>query len=64
MGKPPLQAALDGAGEIGFTILSIVDLADRRVHPAADDERTGRQHVSRNLPLSSRSRSPCPPWCH
>ena len=23
MGKPPLQAALDGAGEIGFTILSI-----------------------------------------
>ena len=22
-GKPPLQAALDGAGEIGFTILSI-----------------------------------------
>ena len=28
-------AAIRGAGEIGFTIISISMLADRRVHPAA-----------------------------
>ena len=30
-----MEAALKGAGEIGFTIVSISDIADRRVHSAA-----------------------------
>ena len=34
-GESPLQAALKGAEQIGFTIVSLTRLADRRAHPAA-----------------------------
>ena len=30
MGKPPMQAALDGAEEVGFTVLSMCSVARRR----------------------------------
>jgi len=32
-GLSPIEASLKGAGEIGFTIVSITNLADRGVHP-------------------------------
>ena len=34
-GVPPLEAAFRGAGQIGFTIVSLTRLAHRGVHPAA-----------------------------
>ena len=47
MGKPPMQAALDGAAEIGFTIISMTLVADRRVHPAPVHGRDRRPAVPR-----------------
>ena len=46
-GEKPLQAALKGAGEIGFTVISLTHVADRGVHPAAVHDRAGRAHVPR-----------------
>ena len=46
-GMRPMEAALKGAGEIGFTIVSISLLADRGVHPAAADGRHRRAAVPR-----------------
>ena len=43
----PMEAAIKGAGEIGFTIVSISCLADRGVHPAAADGRHRRPAVPR-----------------
>ena len=46
-GMTPMEAALKGAGEIGFTIVSISLLAGRGVHPAAADGRHRRPAVPR-----------------
>ncbi len=46
-GERPLQAALRGAGQIGFTIISITLLADRGVHPAVLHGRHHRPAVPR-----------------
>ena len=46
-GLTPMQAALQGAQEIGFTVFSHQRLADRRVHPAAADGRHHRAPVPR-----------------
>ena len=46
-GMRPFEAALKGSREIGFTIVSITLLADRRVHPGAADGRHGRPRVPR-----------------
>ena len=41
-GLKPMQAALAGAQQIGFTVISISDLADRRVHSGHVHERHRR----------------------
>ena len=46
-GLSPLEAALKGAGEIGFTIMSHQHLAGRGVHSAAADGRHHRPAVPR-----------------
>ena len=46
-GESPLDAALRGAREIGFTVISLTHVADRGVHPAAVHDRPGRPHVPR-----------------
>ena len=46
----PIEAALKGSGEIGFTIVSMTFLAGRRVHPAAADGRHGWGCCSANSP--------------
>ena len=46
-GEAPLEAALRGAREIGFTVISLTHVADRRFHPAAVHDRPGRPHVPR-----------------
>ena len=46
-GEKPLQAALSGASEIGFTIVSISHLAGRGADPAAADGRHHRTAVPR-----------------
>ncbi len=46
-GENPLEAALRGAREIGFTVISLTLVADRGVHPAAVHDRPGRPHVPR-----------------
>ncbi len=46
-GMKPVQAALKGAGEIGFTIISISISLDRGADPAALDERHHRPAVPR-----------------
>ena len=46
-GDTPFDAALKGAGQIGFTIISITVLAGRRVHPAAVHGRHRRPAVPR-----------------
>ena len=46
-GMKPYEAAMKGAGEIGFTILSISRLAHRRADPAASHERHHRPPVPR-----------------
>ena len=56
-GMKPMEAALKGAGEIGFTIVSISLLADRGVHPAAADGRHRRPAVPRVRHDGRRSRS-------
>ena len=47
MGKPPMQAALDGSKEIAFTILSMTRVAGRRVHPGAVHGRHRRPAAAR-----------------
>ena len=49
-GEAPMQAALDGSREIGFTIVSITDVAGRGVHPDAVHGRRGRPRCSTNSP--------------
>ncbi len=46
-GMRPFEAALKGAKEIGFTIISITFSLDRGVHPGAADGRHGRPHLPR-----------------
>ena len=46
-GESPLEAALRGAREIGFTVISLTHVADRGVHSAAVHDRPGRPHVPR-----------------
>ena len=46
-GKPPLQAALQGSREVGFTVLSMTVSLDRGVCPDPADGRPGRQAVPR-----------------
>ena len=46
-GESPFDAALRGAREIGFTVISLTHVADRGVHPAAVHDRPGRPHVPR-----------------
>ena len=46
-GMTPMQAALQGAREIGFTVLSISMSLRRRVHPDSDDGRHRRASVPR-----------------
>ncbi len=46
-GERPLQAALRGAGQIGFTIISITFSLDRRLHPAVLHGRHHRPAVPR-----------------
>ena len=49
-GMPPFQAALKGAAEIGFTVLTISILADRGFYPAPVDGGNCRASVPANLP--------------
>ena len=46
-GEPPMQAALKGATQIGFTIISLTGLADRGADPAALHGRRRRPAVPR-----------------
>ena len=46
-GEPPMAAAIKGATQIGFTIISLTDLADRRADSAAVHERRRRAAVPR-----------------
>ena len=46
-GESPLEAALKGSKEIGFTILTMTDVARRRVHPDPVHERHPRPAVPR-----------------
>ena len=46
-GMQPFRAALQGAGEIGFTVVVDLDFADRGADPAAVDERHHRPPVPR-----------------
>ena len=46
-GKTPLEAALEGAGQIGFTIMSLDDLADRGADSASVHGRRDRPAVQR-----------------
>ncbi len=48
-GEKPFEAALKGSAEIGFTIISISDLADGGADPAPDDERHHRSPLPRVL---------------
>ncbi len=47
-GLEPFDAALKGAGEIGFTIVSISASLVAVFIPLLDDGRRGRTHVSRS----------------
>ena len=49
-GEAPLEAALKGAREIGFTIVSLTRLAHRGLHPAAVHDRHRGPHVPRIRP--------------
>ena len=45
-GEPPLEAALKGAKQIGFTVISLSVSLDRRLHPPALHDRHRRPAVS------------------
>ena len=63
MGKPKIQAAIDGAAEVGFTILSMTLLAGRGVHPDPVHGRDHRQAVPRVRGHDRRRRFSCPASC-
>ena len=50
MGKPKMQAAIDGASEVGFTILSTDLFACRGVHPVPLHGRDHREALSTSSP--------------
>ena len=62
-GASPLRATLKGAKQIGFTVVSISGVADRRVHSAAVHGRHRRAAVPRILGDARLSPSWCRPWC-
>ncbi len=57
LGKPRLQAAIDGAAEVGFTVVSISLSLIAVFTPAAADGRAGRPIVPRIHASRYRSRS-------
>ena len=62
MGKPPLQAALNGSKEIGFTIVSMtLSLAAVFIPVLFMGGIVGR--LLQSLPSRSRPRSSCPASC-
>ena len=62
-GEPPFKAALEGAEQIGFTIVSITDLAARRLRPDPRSWAASWAASSASSPSRSASPSRCRRSC-